>query len=175
MKKITIIKAFTLLSFLFLIGIFLLYRVGKFDTYLFTEEPVIQSSHNGGKITTLTINSDSTRLTRLSSSKSMIITDRNRPLTPSARGVQITTARTTNPDSTYRARMSSSKSLVLIDNDPFIINQKKRAYLSYMLTYRFTYFQDSLRKTSKPLPPSLQIMIDSMKFNHKNINWYNLK
>lgn len=173
MKKNAIIKAFTLLSFLVLISFFLLYRMGKFDTYFIDEEPTIQTSPNGGKITTSTTNYDSTKRTRLSSSKSIILTERDRPLTNTGKGATITTPRTTNPDSTYQARMSSSKSLVLIDNDPFIINQKKREYLSYMLTYRFTYFQDSLRRVAKPLPKSLQIQLDSIKFNYKNINWFN--
>jgi hypothetical protein len=76
MKPAVFIKGLTLFSFILLISTFLLYRAGKFNAYLFDEEPVIQISHNGGKILTTRITGyDSIKQTRLSSSKSLVLTD----------------------------------------------------------------------------------------------------
>ncbi|MEO6254900.1 MAG: hypothetical protein ABIO79_16435 [Ferruginibacter sp.] len=177
MKYRVLIKGITLVSFVALISLFLLYRMGKFNSYFVEEEPAFQTSHNGGKIVSTTPESDSAWQLRLASSKSMVLIERS-AINPSVKGAQVRTTRTTTPDRTGKERMSSSKSMVMVDYlnyDPFTIDQKKRAYLSGMLIYRFTYFQDSLRKISKPLPLSFQKMIDSMKFTYNSINWFDFK
>ena len=79
--KPALIKSFTLLSFLFLITIFLLYRMGKFDTYLPGSQADLQSSPNGGTVNSSKKDSailkvDSAQMQILSSSKSMVVTDR---------------------------------------------------------------------------------------------------
>jgi hypothetical protein len=72
-------KVITLLSSLSLVTLFLLYRVGTFDTL--NNSPVLQSSHNGGSINQSTI--DTTKLKKdsnspmmLPSSKVIILTDK---------------------------------------------------------------------------------------------------
>ncbi len=79
--KPALIKSFTLLSFLFLITIFLLYRMGKFDTYLPGSQADLQSSPNGGTVNyskkdSVILKVDSAQMQILSSSKSMVVTDR---------------------------------------------------------------------------------------------------
>ena len=79
--KPALIKSFTLLSFLFLITIFLLYRMGKFDTYLSGSQTDLQSSPNGGTVNyskkdSVILKVDSAQMQILSSSKSMVVTDR---------------------------------------------------------------------------------------------------
>jgi hypothetical protein len=79
--KPALIKSLTLLSFMFLITTFLLYRMGKFDTYLPGSQTDLQSSPNGGTVNSqkkdsVIIKADSAQLQILSSSKSMIVTNR---------------------------------------------------------------------------------------------------
>ncbi len=180
MKHNLIIKGITLTCFITLIGIFLIYRSGRFNSFFSTDETPIQSSHNGGKITiTRTTGYDSAQYAKISSSKSfmmnknasIITNEKNKRLSSSKSLVMIDD----DPILTSKknSRLSSSKSIVMVDDDPFIISQKKRAYLSYMLTYRPTYFQDSLRRSANTLPIWLQLKLDSIKLNSKN--WYYTK
>ncbi|MBK6380798.1 MAG: hypothetical protein IPF72_14360 [Chitinophagaceae bacterium] len=70
MKHSQFIKGITLTCFVALIGSFLVYRSGRFNSFFSADETLVQSSHNGGKITTSgTVISDSTKTARLSSSK----------------------------------------------------------------------------------------------------------
>ncbi len=79
--KPALTKSFALLSFLFLITTFLLYRMGKFDIYLPASQTDLQPSHNGGKVNykkkdSVILKVDSAQMQLLSSSKSMVVTDR---------------------------------------------------------------------------------------------------
>ena len=72
-------KVITLLSSLSLVTLFLLYRVGTFDTL--NNLPALQSSHNGGSINQSTIDTtklkkDSNKPMMLPSSKVIILTDK---------------------------------------------------------------------------------------------------
>ena len=84
MKKSPWIKALTLSSFLLFITAFVLYRSGKLDTWFDKEEPSIQTSHNGGSIadntmdTTKPVVPDTTPRLMMSSSKSMVLTDKSK-------------------------------------------------------------------------------------------------
>ena len=81
MKFRLFIKVITVLSFILLISSFLLYRTGKLNSWLINNEPIIQTSHNGGKVYVIrTTNYDTIIPSRLSSSKSLVLTD-NDPLT----------------------------------------------------------------------------------------------
>jgi len=83
MRYPLLVKALTLLSFTFLISVFLLYREGRFNKYLLNESSSLQTSHNGGTITSN--QGDSTKAKKdslpqllLSSSKSIILIDKKR-------------------------------------------------------------------------------------------------
>jgi len=78
------IKALTLFSFISFLTAFLLYRTGYFDPYTTVEDPALQTSHNGGTITPAKPDSlvtmyklDSAQMLRLSSSKSIVLVDKN--------------------------------------------------------------------------------------------------
>lgn len=82
MQKTTLIKALTLTTFFGLLGLFLLYKTGNFDSYIYNDEDPIQSSHNGGAMKgnkkakdSAQRRKDSLNRTRMYSSKSMVITD----------------------------------------------------------------------------------------------------
>ena len=113
MKYPLLIKALTLLSFTFLISIFLLYREGRFNKYLQNEDSPMQTSHNGGTIASAKSDSskdkkDSMQLVLLSSSKSMILIDK-KPLA----GGSLKTSKKTNRQLTTSGILSSSKSGVV--------------------------------------------------------------
>ena len=90
MPKSKIIKSIAIANFVFWIGLFLLYRAGYLDEYIFNNESAMQSSPNGGAITdnnTDTVPKKSDTVlpkTRMSSSKSFIITDNLRSAKDSA-------------------------------------------------------------------------------------------
>ncbi|MFZ1370501.1 MAG: hypothetical protein WAR78_08960 [Ferruginibacter sp.] len=75
-NKTVFIKGITLLSFMILISIFLLYRTGSFNSILFNTDPTIQTSPNGGKIPAGK-NTDTDKPLSMSSSKSLVLTDNN--------------------------------------------------------------------------------------------------
>jgi hypothetical protein len=154
-------KALALISFTTLIVLFLLYQTGTFNSYLVPIEHSVQTSPNGGKIP---IQADSTKPERFSSSKSIIVTDKNPTRSRSSQSGSVLDS---------KERMSSSKSLVLIDNDPISIERRKREYLAYAIRYRSMLFQDSLGKTSMPLPPWFYNKLDSITF--KRINWFRIR
>jgi hypothetical protein len=113
MKKSKLIQAFTLFSFIFFIIAFLLYRTGKFDRYFSNEKYQYQTSPNGGNVNSVKTDSLSslkdyrTKRTRLSSSKTVILTDDRLLLSDSIRKITLA-------DSVKRKNevimMSSSKS-----------------------------------------------------------------
>ena len=81
MRKSNLLKGFTLLSFVFFISTFLMYRIGIFDNYFSYPKSEMQSSPNGGTITTSQQNTtkfkkDSSHKLLLSSSKVLILTDK---------------------------------------------------------------------------------------------------
>lgn len=158
MKHSLFIKGITLTCFIALIGTFLIYRSGRFNSFFSADETLIQSSHNGGIITTSgAVIFDSTKTARLSSSKSMVITDN-----------KLFTAPTRSSLRDVSPRMSSSKSLVITDNDPLLIDKRKRDYLYYAISLRSELFQDSLRRSANALPAWLQFKLDSIRLNSKN-------
>ncbi len=80
MKHSKFIKAITLLSFVFFITLFLLYRTGKFDAFLSNEESPLQTfndniSHSS-KIDTLIPKKDSSQRLMFPSSKSIVLSDK---------------------------------------------------------------------------------------------------
>ena len=76
------IKGLTLLSFLSLISIFILYRMDKLNGFFKSEASPIQTSPNGGAVNTAKADTmkpstiDSLRRLRMSSSKSILIFDK---------------------------------------------------------------------------------------------------
>lgn len=111
MTQSIFIKGLTLFSFVFLIGVFLIYRAGKFDTYLEINNSTLQTSHNGGAITSSKTDSlkskkDSTQKLRLSSSKSVVITGERYFFTNPINKKPKT-------DSVKRLMLSSSKSAII--------------------------------------------------------------
>jgi hypothetical protein len=50
MKRSKFIQGLTLLSFIFFLAAFVLYRMGKFDSYLYSNNSQFQTSPNGGNI-----------------------------------------------------------------------------------------------------------------------------
>ena len=111
MKQSIFIKGLTLFSFVFLIGVFLIYRAGKFDTYLEINNSTLQTSHNGGtimssKTDSLKSKKDSTQKLRLSSSKSMVITGEKYFFTNPI-------IKKPKTDSVKRLMLSSSKSAII--------------------------------------------------------------
>ncbi|HLG40441.1 MAG TPA: hypothetical protein VI461_12265 [Chitinophagaceae bacterium] len=80
MKKSRLLQGLTLLSFLFFITVFVLYRAGKFDSYLSHARSQLQTSPNGGNISVKTdtlpgLLKDSSDRPMLSSSKLVIPAD----------------------------------------------------------------------------------------------------
>jgi len=86
MAHFKLVKAFTLLSFTFFIALFVAYRTGRLNSYLSDDSNTIQTSHNGGPIKTPqknkqdSIKRDSIKKLMLSSSKVIILTDKNKYL-----------------------------------------------------------------------------------------------
>lgn len=83
MRKSKVLKALALINFVGLLTLFLMYRNGSFDNYLYNNNEKIISDPNGG--TTLKNTDDSTKIIndtlnkqRFSSSKSLILIE-NRP------------------------------------------------------------------------------------------------
>jgi len=82
MKRSRFLQGFTLLSFLFLLTAFVLYRLGKFDNYLSSERSRFQTSPNGGNVvqeltdTIPRVISDSSARLLLSSSKSIVVAEK---------------------------------------------------------------------------------------------------
>jgi hypothetical protein len=79
MRNTVFVKGLTLCCFAGLICLFLFYRSGMLDNYLYGSGASLQTSPNGGALNTKQDSSkrkqDSTRRVRASSSKSMIVTD----------------------------------------------------------------------------------------------------
>jgi hypothetical protein len=81
MTKSYFIKGLTLLSSLSLVTLFLLFRIGAFDKPSFSNQNSFQTSHNGGNINPLSIDTikskkDSIKPLMFSSSKVLILTDK---------------------------------------------------------------------------------------------------
>lgn len=122
MKYLGITKAATLILFISLISVFLLYRTGKLDKYFSQEKRSLQTSPNGGTInsakkdTVVKPKMDSLDKLRMYSSKSMTLVD------PKLFDTPLTWKKATKPTRSTKPRkqtevMSSSKSLILIKPD----------------------------------------------------------
>jgi hypothetical protein len=75
MKRSSLLKALTLCSFFSLLALFLFYRTGKLDTYIYSEGTSLQTSPNGGPVhrskeDSIKHRRDSLKKIRMSSSKS---------------------------------------------------------------------------------------------------------
>ncbi len=80
MKRSPLIKAVTLCSFFGLLALFLMYRTGRLDNYIYSDEASLQTSPNGGplhasKEDSIKHRRDSMKKVRMSSSKSGAVTD----------------------------------------------------------------------------------------------------
>ncbi|MCH5596670.1 hypothetical protein [Niabella ginsengisoli] len=101
MRKLRILQTITIGTFMSLIGLFVAYRGGFLDSLIFRNANNLQTSPNGAPVTgTKTTQKDSVNITRISSSKSIVVVDKNQ--WPKA-------------DSVKKLRMSSSKSLILTE------------------------------------------------------------
>lgn len=81
MKPGTFIKRITLFGFVFLITVFLLYRIGRFNVFVNANSSPVQTSPNGAAINpakadTIKPIKDSSEKLRLSSSKSIVLTEK---------------------------------------------------------------------------------------------------
>lgn len=114
MKKSKFIKGLTLLSFVFFITFFLLYRVGKFDSYLSNKNPSLQASPNGGAINSMLIDTlpkiDSSERVMLSSTKSVIVINLKKYSFFDTLKKKKPRVVYVDPTKTKEVRMSSSKS-----------------------------------------------------------------
>ena len=80
MKRSPFIRAATLCCFIGLLALFLMYRTGRLDTYIYNGETAWQTSPNGGplhrsKEDSIKHRRDSLKKVRMSSSKSGVVTD----------------------------------------------------------------------------------------------------
>jgi hypothetical protein len=123
MQQTKLTKGLTLLSFVTLISAFLLYRVGWFDRYLQNNNSAIQTSHNGGTINTpqndtLKPIKDTTQKLLLSSSKSVVLTDRKYGFIDS----YLVKKKYIKPKPAKTEMLSSSKSAIIFHPDEPSIN-----------------------------------------------------
>lgn len=135
MNRKTIFKGIALLNFIVLITVFLLYRNGSFDRYIYGSNERNLTSPNGGtpaKVSkdSTSKESDSLRNLRLASSKSMIIVDERKLRTDAVYIKPDTTKPGLKPEE--KRLMYSSKSGKIVDpkSIPFDSSKVKQIKLT---------------------------------------------
>lgn len=130
MNKKTIFKGIALINFILLITVFLLYRNGSFDRYIYGNNERNLTSPNGGTPAKTSKDSiiiskkiDSSQSLRLSSSKSIVITEQSRLLIESVRPLFDSTKISLRPEE--KEIMYSSKSGKIFDRNSFLADSSK--------------------------------------------------
>lgn len=137
MKTHKLIKVLAITLFTFLIASFIFYRLGKFNKYLMDEKEVAQVSESANDTTSIRGDTaypkiDSTQKLLLSSSKSIVLTDRQTAVLDSVKKKKNNLPlKPRNPE-----LLSSSKSAIIFEP-----NSKYEVYVDSVGRMRF----DSLR------------------------------
>lgn len=148
MKRSKFIQGLTLLSFIFLLTAFVLYRMGKFDGYFSNSNSQYQTSPNGGSIgqqptdTVPKRAQDSSARLMLSSSKSMVLIDQK--LSP--RDSIKLTKKLDSLRQHDKAMMSSSKSSVIFTPPKFKISDTFRYIIPDSIKNKKLYKPDNTKK-----------------------------